>query len=98
MQLKLSEISITPVKSQNGLVAFASFVVNNALYCSSVAILTRPTGGYRLVYPTKQVASRQINIFHPINNQVGRQIEDLISTKYEEVMNYGRNRHCNNHT
>ena len=95
MQLQVSEVNILPVKPQNGLVAFASFVVNDALYCGSIGILTRPSGGFRLVYPAKQVAGRQLNIFYPIHNLIGKQIEDEVISKYEEVANHGRNRHGN---
>ena len=91
--LKISEISIVPVKPQNGLVAFASFVLNDAVYCGSIGVVSRPTGGYRLVYPTKQVAGRQLDIFHPISTEAGQLIQKEIITKYEEVVNDGRNRY-----
>lgn len=96
--MKLKELQITPVKPYNGLVAFASFVFDDALYCSSVGIITRPNGGYRLVYPTKQVAGRQLDIFHPISVKIGQLIEQEVITKYEDVMNNAWNRHDNNHT
>jgi stage V sporulation protein G len=94
----ITEVNIAPIKPQNGLVAFASFIYCNALYCSSVGIFTRPNGGYRLLYPTKEVAGRQLDIYHPISNTVGLQIEKEVVTKYEEVMNHASNRHDNNHT
>jgi len=84
-----------PVKPNNGLVGFASFVLGGALYCGSVAIMTRPAGGFRLVYPTKQLAGRELHIFYPINGSAGRLIEEVVIAKYEEVMNYGRHRHSN---
>jgi stage V sporulation protein G len=93
----ISEIQITPVKPCDGLVAFASFVFDNSIYCGSVGIITRPSGGYRLVYPTKQVAGRQLDIFHPISVKVGQLIEEKVMTKYENVMNNASNRHDNNH-
>jgi DNA-binding cell septation regulator SpoVG len=93
MNLKISEVSIAPIKPSDGLVAFASFVIDDVLYCGSVGIFTRPNGGYRLVYPTKQVAGRQLDIFHPISAIAGRLIEQEVVTKYEEVMNNAWNRH-----
>lgn len=95
MRPQISEVSIVPVKPNNGLVAFASFVIDEALYCGSVGIVTRPAGGFRLVYPTKQVAGRELHIFYPINDAAGRLIEEVVIAKYEEVMNYGRHRHGN---
>lgn len=97
MSLRISEVNITPIKPAGGLIAFASFVINDALYCGSVGIYTRPTGGYRLVYPTKQVAGRQLDIFHPISAATGRLMEQEVITKYEEVMNNAWNRHRDTH-
>jgi stage V sporulation protein G len=86
----ISEIQIVPVKPSNGLIAFCSFVLFNAIYCSSVAVFTRPDGNYRLVYPTKKLAERDIHIFHPINNEAGNLIEKEISKKLKNVMNNDR--------
>lgn len=55
--MKISEIQITPIKPQNGLVAFASCLINKGLYLGSIGILTRLEGGYRLTYPTKSVGA-----------------------------------------
>ena len=76
----LSEIEIVPVKPKDGLVAFASFTL-----CGIVAIITRPCGGYRLVYPTKKIGNRAISIFYPITRKVGSAIEEEVIKKYEEV-------------
>lgn len=86
----ISEIQITPVKPNSGHIAFCSFVLFESVYCSSVAIFTRPDGSYRLLYPTKKLGNRDIDIFHPINNQLGKLIETEVSKKLEEVMNHGR--------
>lgn len=84
--MKISEIQIIPVKPQNGLVAFVSFVLDENIYLGSIAILTRPEGGYRLVYPTKKVGIRNINIFHPINKEFANLIEKEVIAKFEDVM------------
>lgn len=86
MQKRISEIQIVPIKPQNGLVGFASFVLDGSLYLGSIAILTRPEGGYRLVYPTKKVNERNINIFHPIHKAFAQEVERAIVYKFEEVM------------
>lgn len=93
--LKVSEINVVPVKPQNGLLAFASFVLEEAIYCGSVGIMNRPNGGYRLLYPTKQVAGHRFDIFHPITSEAGRAIEEAVLAKYEEVMNHAGHRHSN---
>ncbi len=91
MENKITEIQIIPIKPQDGLVGFASFVFDNKLYLGSVGIFTRPQGGYRLVYPTKKVGIRNIHIFHPINKKFAQFIEKEVISKFEDVMkNYGR--------
>lgn len=96
MKPKLTEIQIVPVKPQDGLVAFASFVLDNNLYLGSIGIITRPDGGYRLVYPTKKVGVRSLNIFHPINKSFAEAIEKEVVSKFEDVMKlYGRHNKTN---
>ncbi len=82
----ISEIQVIPIKANNGLVAFCSFVLYEAIYCSSVGIYTRPHGGYRLVYPTKIINQTNLNIFHPINSQIGKLIEQEVSKKVEKLL------------
>jgi len=81
----ISEIQIIPIKPDNGLVGFASFILFGSIYCSSVGIITKPNGGYRLTYPSKKIADRQIQIFYPINKQVGKRIEEEVINIYEKV-------------
>jgi len=67
MDLKLSEIQIVPIKPRDGLVGFASFVINDSWYVSSVAIYTRRDGNYRVTYPTRN----QSGLIYPIRKDVG---------------------------
>jgi len=84
--MRISEVQIIPIKPQDGLVAFASFVLDDYLYLGSIGIVTRPQGGYRLVYPTKKVGFRNINLFHPINKSFAEHIEKEVIDKFEDVM------------
>jgi len=83
---QITEIQIIPIKPKDGIVAFASFVLNRGLYLGSVAIMTKPTGGYRLVYPTKKLGAKGINIFHPINRDFAQTVEQAVLAKFEDVM------------
>jgi len=89
----ISEIQIIPIKPINGLVAFASFVLDNKLYLGSIGIMTRPQGGYRLVYPSKKVGMKRINIYYPINKKTAQQIETEVINHLEDVMNKQNDRH-----
>lgn len=87
-EVKISEIEIIPVKPKEGLIGFASFVLDEKYYVSSVAIYTRLNNyRYRLVYPTKKVGEKNINIFHPINSEVGKTIEEAVIKKVNELFN-----------
>lgn len=83
--MNITEVNITPVKPANGLVAFASIVVDEDLYLSSIAVYTKRDGSYRLLYPTKSVGQRLLNIFHPINRKASRAIEQAIFEKCNEL-------------
>ena len=88
----VSEIQIVPVKPKDGLVAFASFVLEEKYYVGSVAIFTRlGRSGYRLVYPAKKLGEKNLNLFHPINQDVGKIIEDAITEKVNELFNESSN-------
>ena len=92
--MHISELQITPVKPSDGLVGFASFVLNNELYLGSIGIHTRLDGsGYRLTFPTKKVGEQNLHIFHPINKEAASYLETLISQHFEEVMQSNHDRH-----
>lgn len=88
MELSPTEIQIIPVKPKDGLVAFASCVVNNSLYIGNIAIYTSPTNpeGYRLVYPLKTLPNgKEINCVHPITKEAGDTISKAIIRKYKRL-------------
>ena len=84
--MKITEVQITPIKPNNGLVAFASVVLDNSVYLGFIGVHTRLNGeGYRLTYPTKKVGEKSLNICHPINKETSRDIEDAIISKINEI-------------
>lgn len=83
---KVTEIQIKPVKPNNGLIGFASCVVNQELYISSIGIFTKLNEqGYRITYPTKKVGNDNLQIFHPITQELGKEIESAITRKALEI-------------
>ena len=85
MQPLVSNVQIIPVHPKDGLVAFANFVIYDTIGCTSVAIMTRPLGGYRLAYPTKKVGDQTVSIFYPLNRKVGSAIEQEVINHYQNV-------------
>jgi len=88
MSITISEIEIIPIKPHNGLLAFSSFILNNAFYIGDVAIYSRLNKpGYRLVYPVKALAyGARVNCFHPINKNAAQKIEDEVIKKYSDLI------------
>ena len=87
-KLLVTEIQIFPFKPKDGLVAFASCVINDALYIGNIAIYTSPSNpeGYRLVYPLKVLPNgKEINCVHPITREAGEAITKPIITKFREL-------------
>ena len=85
--MKITEVQIIPIKPNNGLVAFASVVVENSLYLGSLGVYMRIDGsGYRITYPTKKIGNKNINIYHPINKETSKAIEEAIISEAEKIL------------
>ena len=92
MKQRLTEIEIVPIKAKEGLVGFASLILDNEFYFGSIGIHTKLDGsGFRLTYPTKLVGIKQLNIYHPISKEASRMIEEAVITKFKEVMKKSEN-------
>ena len=84
--MKISEINIIPIKPKAGLIGFASIVLDNCLYLGSMGVYSRLDGtGYRITYPTKKVGDKDLNIYHPINRDLGQEIEEAITGRAREL-------------
>ena len=81
--MQITEIQIELIKPNNGLIGFASVVVDGNIYLSSIAIHKKLNlSGYRLTYPSKG----KFAIFHPIHKEASNQIEQAIFAKLKDVM------------
>ena len=84
--MRVSEVQVTPIKPSDGLVAFASCVLDEQLYIGSLGVHQRLDGtGYRLTYPAKKVGVRQLNYYHPLTKELGLEIEQAINAKCIEL-------------
>ena len=96
--MKISEVNISFVKPCNGLVGFASLVIDDQIYVGSIAIHKRFGGdGYRLTYPTRKSDITNRPVVHPITRDCGRIIEEAVVEKLEEVMRKHNDRYDSNH-
>jgi stage V sporulation protein G len=84
--MKITEIQIIPIKANNGLIAFGSVLFDDCLFLGSIGIHKKLDGsGYRITYPTKKIGDKDINIFHPINKEVSKLIENEIVKKVNRL-------------
>lgn len=91
MSVIVTEVHIIPIKQNQGLVALARVVLNDAIALDSIGIHLKLSGGYRLTYPTKNDRP----LFHPISKEVGMAIEQSIlneMSKRLKVVNNDRYR------
>ncbi len=89
--IKITEVQIEFIKPNNGMIGFASILINESIFLSSIAIHKKLNAeGYRITYPSKG----QFGIFYPINKEVSKQIEEAIFEKLNDVMinKYGKKR------
>lgn len=87
MSFQITEVQIIPIKPNNGLVAFASCVLNNSLYVGSIAIHQKlDASGYRLTYPTKKIGNDNMHVYHPITKIASEAIETTILGHYVNLI------------
>ncbi len=86
LSIKISQIDVVPIRPQAGLLAFTSFVINDAFFCGDIAIHGRPNGDLRLVFPRKILFNgKQINIFYPVSKSAGELVLREVSKKYQQI-------------
>ena len=93
MTHKVSNVRILKVIPNKGLIAFASFIVDDSFYFTSVAIHRKLDGsGYRLTYPTKKVNNKEVYLFKPLYPDLSHAIEQALFQQLENcsISNYDR--------
>ena len=92
--MQITEINIDLIKANNGLIGFASVILDNNIYLSSIGIYKKLSNdGFRLTYPKKQ----DRDIFHPINKETSLVIEKAVFNKLKEVMKDVKNDRYNSY-
>ena len=87
--MKIKDVNIIPVTPSNGLIAFASLTIDDGLLLDSIAIYRKLGGGLRLLYPSKRVKSSEVTVFHPLNREISKQIENAIFEEFKNVFKKG---------
>ncbi len=84
---EISEVQVSVIKPNNGLVGFASLLLDGKLYLSSIGIHQKLDGsGYRLTYPNRKVGIQSLDVYHPVNRELSLAIEQAVIGRFKEVM------------
>lgn len=88
--MKISDVKVSLVAPKDGLIAFASVVLESGFYVGGIAVHEKLDGtGYRLTYPTRKAANQTFNICHPITREASKVIERAIFQELKNVKNQG---------
>jgi len=84
----LSEINFFPIiPNAKGVCAFVSFIYNNELKISDVAIVTKPQGSYRFSFPIKTLQNgKTIQCVYPINKEIETSISKQLLKAYNSFL------------
>ena len=83
----ITEVQIHLLKANDGLIGFASLVIDESWFVGNLAVYTRLDGGYRVVFPTKRLRNDQeVQIFHPISKEAGMEIESAITDAVNNLL------------
>lgn len=84
---RVEEVQFTPIKPREGLIGFASCLVEGRLYLGGIGVHTALNGdGLRLTYPTRKIGTVNIPLCHPVNVETGNAIKEAVTRRVRELM------------
>jgi len=83
--MEISEVQIFPIRQQGTLVAFGSFLANNSLRISGIALHTSRKGELRIVFPAKRVGNGYVYYCQPLSQEINKEIELAFEEKAKEI-------------
>lgn len=85
----ISEVIIRTIRPKDGLVAFASLLIETELgkfFIGSIGIYTKKAGGHRITYPNKKSGNSEMQIFNPVSKELQEAIESRVISEYESLI------------
>ena len=87
MEFSISDVRITPIRRNDGLVAIGSVVVNNSLYLGSIGIHRKLDGsGYRLTYKNKKAGTENRTVYHPLTPELSKAVETALFRECQRLI------------
>lgn len=85
---EVSEVQIIPVRPVDGLVAFATCLLDGKYFLGSIGIYTKLKGGFRITFPTKKFGSGSCSIFNPITAESCMAITEAVTIKAAQILQF----------
>ena len=84
--MEITKVQIRKINPKEGLVGFASFIIEDSLYMGNIGIFSRLNKDtFRLIFPEKKVNDKKIPIFYPLTTEFYYTLEDLVNQKIKEI-------------
>ena len=78
--MDITQIKIKRVIPKDGLIGFASIVIDNKLFLGNIGIFSRLNKDtYRLIFPEKKINNKSISLFYPITKEYYFELEELVN-------------------
>ena len=83
--MNITKVTLKKVVPKEGLVGFASFVLDDCLYIGNIAVFSRLNKDtLRLVFPEKKVGDNVFSLFHPLTSKFYFELENKINQEFNK--------------
>ncbi len=83
--MEITQVTIKRVVPKDGLIGFASFVLDNKLFFGNIGVFSRLNKDtYRLIFPEKRINNKSVPLFHPITKEYYFELEEIINEELKK--------------
>jgi DNA-binding cell septation regulator SpoVG len=86
--MKIKKVEIIPIRPHEGLIAFASVILEEGFYLGSIGVHRKLDGGFRITFPTRKVGETNLCIYHPLTPEISKTFEQAICLKAAELFSF----------
>jgi len=84
--MQITKVQVRKIVPKDGLVGFASFVIEDSLYVGNIGVFSRLNQDtFRLIFPEKKIKDKKIPIFYPVTSDFYYILEQLVNEKIKEI-------------
>lgn len=83
--MKITKVQIHRIIPKDGLIGFASFILDDCLYLGNIGIFTKLNKDeYRLIFPEKKIKDKKITMFHPLTKDFYSELEKIVNKEIHD--------------